>query len=89
MLTLDQKPIKRNKEKKMTWEVEINSIEEIDYCTKCDSEKASLSNTSIKNPIYDQNEHEWRQAPRVMMHQHWDQLEMFDTFMLRGQDESF
>ncbi len=74
--------------KDLYWNV-IEQMEAIDYCTECEPHRVSLTQTDKLHPIYDQNEHEWREAPRTKSIQHWDQVEMFDTFALRGQDESF
>jgi hypothetical protein len=71
---------------KKYWDV-VSEIENIDYCMDTVSQKGALSCTDSKHPIFDDNEVEYVEAPRILHRQHWDQIDVFDTFPLRGQNE--
>jgi hypothetical protein len=70
------------------WEI-IKEVEADEYSIGEILAKDSLTNTNSNHPIYDENENTWKAAPRYLKKEHWEQLDLFDTFPMKGQDESF
>ena len=70
------------------WDV-IEDFESIDYNVDGYKTKGTFSLTDERHPIFDENETVPSEAPRSKHYQHWDQLESFDTYLLKGQYETF